>query len=532
MKRIIQHLFIAAAAIMALGSCEKKLDEVYANPNSFPRVSVESLLPPAAYSMALNCQTDFRFLGGYIQNWTSTAALNQWDRMGYIAGSDNSGAIWRMHYYDLGQNIVKMVEWGTEEKKWDYVGVGKAIQAWSWLITTDYHGEIILKEAFNTSLLTFKYDKQEEVYDYVRQLCREALENLDKTGDNVNPANLQRGDAFLNNGDIGKWKKFVYGVMARSHNHLSNKAIYKPDSVIYYCDRAMQTTADDVTVKFSNGGTNNEANFFSPFRGNMGSYRQTDYIANLMQGSNPALNGVDDPRKWYYLQLDSARIALRGIQVTKGEASFSEPNRPRNFWGNTGRVGTPPNDLNAKYLFRNNAEFPIMTASEIHFMKAEAAFRRGDKTTALASYKRGIEESFNMLRTRFNQNVPAINQLNDLFLANYLAVPAVLPVASDLTLTHIMLQKYIALWGHGMHETWTDLRRYHYIDSDPQTGQQVYRNFTPPAGTDLFPDNVGKPVYRVRPRFNSEYVWNVAELDRIGARAADYHTVECWFSKP
>jgi hypothetical protein len=35
----------------------------------------------------------------------------------------------------------------------------------------------------------------------------------------------------------------------------------------------------------------------------------------------------------------------------------------------------------------------------------------------------------------------------------------------------------------------------------------------------------------MRPRFNSEYVWNINELARIGATQLDYHTKEQWFSQ-
>jgi hypothetical protein len=38
-------------------------------------------------------------------------------------------------------------------------------------------------------------------------------------------------------------------------------------------------------------------------------------------------------------------------------------------------------------------------------------------------------------------------------------------------------------------------------------------------------------VYRARPRFNSEYLYNIAELERIGAMALDYHTMEQWSSQ-
>ena len=35
----------------------------------------------------------------------------------------------------------------------------------------------------------------------------------------------------------------------------------------------------------------------------------------------------------------------------------------------------------------------------------------------------------------------------------------------------------------------------------------------------------------VVPRFNSEYLWNIVELTRIGATQLDYHTKEQWFSQ-
>src|SRR5206468_3310716 len=111
----------------------------------------------------------------------------------------------RMHYYDIGQNNMRMIQWAEEDKKWDYVGVGKAIFAWSWLTLTDVYGDVILTEAFNTDLLTFHYNEQQEVYEHVKQLCFESLENLNKTGDNVSQSNLAKGDAYFYNGDINKW---------------------------------------------------------------------------------------------------------------------------------------------------------------------------------------------------------------------------------------------------------------------------------------------------------------------------------------
>ena len=58
------------------------------------------------------------------------------------------------------------------------------------------------------------------------------------------------GYGYLYGGDVNKWKKLVYGVLARAHNHVSNKSTYKADSVIYYANLAMTQTADDALVKF------------------------------------------------------------------------------------------------------------------------------------------------------------------------------------------------------------------------------------------------------------------------------------------
>jgi hypothetical protein len=189
-----------------------------------------------------------------------------------------------------------------------------------------------------------------------------------------------------------------------------------------------------------------------------------------------------------------------------------------------------------KYLFGDKVVFPVMTAAEIQFMKAEAAFRKGDKALALTAYTNGINLHFDFInRASFPRgNQPlynnALGPITAAQRAAYLAGNDVKRSTATLTLADIMLQKYIALWGWGFFETWVDMRRYHYVDIDPATSAQVYLGFTPP--TTLAPENLGKLVYRVRPRYNSEYVWNRDELLRIGALNTDYHTYETWFSQP
>jgi len=553
-NKMIKAGFVCLLAMTAF-SCSKKIDEVYQNPNADVRVPPEELLPQIISAMAANyaghgTMNDIRYAGAYIQNFAFYATNSNFDRMGYTNSSgDVAQSTWRMHYYDIGQNNQNMIAWAIEEKKWDYAGVGKAIDAWSWMILTDYYDNVILDEAFNTSLITFKYNTQPQVYDHVKSLCFEAIDYLNKTGDNASQANLAKGDAFFYNGDVNKWKKFTYGILARLYNRYSNKgAQYKPDSVIYYADKSILTNADNAMVKFQATNLSATNNFFGPLRGNLSgtgvtsptAIRQGAYIANLLNGTNSAFASVQDPRAIYMLRLNTNNT-FKGVPPNLGQTALALADRPENFWGvsqnpsTNNTSGAGGQGVLPRYIFQNDAPFPIMTAAEINFLKAEAYFKKGDKASALTAYKEGISQDFDMLTTTYSKNVPAGMEITAAKKAAYLADPSVVPTAANLTLSKIMLQKYIALFAYGVLETWVDMRRYHYVDKDPSGTGQVYADFTPPSGSDLFPDNNGELIWRYYPRFNSEYVWNINELNRIGATTNNYHAnpvEKIWFALP
>lgn len=541
MKHKIFISLSLCSLLFFLNSCEKKIDEAFTNPNATVRVPVETLLPgiignfvgsASAAGSAYGTANDGLYIGRYVQFWATNGAGNQYDQMGGATGaSDVLGSVWAMHYFGMGQNLNRMIDWSLEEKKWDYAGVGYAIRAWSWLMLTESYGEVIMTEAFNTSQLVFNYNEQPQVYDTVRTIARLALEYLDKTGDGVSQANLAKGDQYFYNGDVAKWKKFVYAVLARSYHHLSNKASYNADSVIKYATLSILTNADNATAKFANSGITGTANFYGPLRNNVGTLRQSAFMANLQNGLNSRFLGVTDPRAWYLLR-ENPNNTIRGINPNKGTSGLPLTDQPLNFWGGLFSSATAPvSDANSRYIFKNAAPFPVITASEIKFMLAEAYYRKGLKTEALNAYRDGISLNFDLLVSDYNAGVPVSQQITPAKKAAYLANPIIVPLAADLKLSHIMLQKYIALYGHGIHETWTDMRRFHYTDVEAGTTGQVYADFAVPTGLDLFINNSDKLVYRARPRYNSEYLYNVKELTRIGALALDYHTKEQWFTQ-
>jgi hypothetical protein len=171
-----------------------------------------------------------------------------------------------------------------------------------------------------------------------------------------------------------------------------------------------------------------------------------------------------------------------------------------------------------------------MTFAQLQFIKAEAAYRSGDKATALAAYRNGITSHFAFVNSRNGEDGFQTTQISNAERDAYLNDPAISPTAGALTLTQIMSQKYIAQWGWAHNEIWMDLRRYHYTDIDPASGKQVFPGYTPPIV--LFVDNGSKVVQRMRPRFNSEYVWNRPGLDGIGGLQVDYQTKPMWITQP
>jgi hypothetical protein len=506
-------------------ACDDYLD-VNTNPNAPEVVAANLYLPPMLHWMVSAPQFDGRFVGRYTQEWTlpSSTALNTWDRMGYDPSSDNGGEQWRDVYWSLGQNLVDMISKSRAEERWDLLGVGQILKAWGWLVLTDLHGEIIVKEAIDPSRFSFDYDTQETAYNETLSLLDSAITNLQRSDGAVSASFMGRGDKIYN-GDRAKWLKFAYGLKGLALNHFSNKASYKPLDVIANIDKSFTSELDDAILAYPAVTGNDDRNFWGRTRNNITNYRQTQFVVNLMNGTT--FGGTVDPRMSRMLA-PSPDGGFRGLDINViGGGAFTAAQAPNNFFGYAGTAGT---GLPARFIFDDKSKLPVMTYAQLQFVKAEAAFRAGDKTTALTAYKNGIAGHIDFVNARNLDAGQTPTQITPAEKAAFLADPNIVPAASGLTLTHIMVQKYIAEWGWGHNEIWMDMRRYHYTDIDPLTGKQVYPGFAPP--TSLYPDNGGKIAWRIRPRFNSEYVWNRDALDKIGGLALDFHTVMPWIFQP
>ncbi len=289
------------------------------------------------------------------------------------------------------------------------------------------------------------------------------------------------------------------------------------------------------------------------------------------------IDKADKVKSYYY-------YGAYGSSNTESYQGWTVPN----FFGRTNDAANNKYDGIGRWLYRDNAPYIIMTSAEIQFEMAEAYWYKGDKANALACWKKGIELDMEFTKKYL---YPGSKKLKDgttdeyvndgalpggdkiavnLFktLADqYLAGPYVAGITtSSLTLSHIMMQKYVHLFPWGANEAWVDLRKYQYdIDFTgdyPKNGNgwtnervnqkwdedetKVYKGFYLKAAnverrrSAYNQKNNGSPAYRMTPRYNSEYMWNLPALKALkpipGAdeegQYQNYHISMPWFCYP
>lgn len=525
MKKLI-GILTALLTLTAVNSCKKFVD-INTNPNAPTVVDAASLLPPIEAGMVRGVWYDSRYIGQYAQIWGSSGANNVWDEEGYVPGSDSNGEMWRTIYFSLGQNVTLMMQDATAHNKLEYLGVCYALRAWGWQNGADIYNYMIVNEAYDPTKLTFDYDKPQVVYDEAVKDCHIALKYFNDAikadGNSGISPTLAKGD-YMYYGDRSKWIKFVYSILAQNALHFSNKASFSPDSVAKFVDLSFAGNGDNASVQCT-ASNSTDANFWGPTRGNLGSFRQSDYMVKLLDGriftGSDTQDTLADPRLPLLLNRSKDR-AYRGVVPPLGDVNSADANTAiPAFAGAT----TATTASKGKYLFNDNSRGVLMTSPVLQFMKSEALYKKGDLNGAYAAYINGVTQALD-----FASNPPIGSSLtgNQNYISPaaqtaYLTGPSVRQSAATLKLSDILQQKFISLFLWNPIEAWSDERRYSYDGT-------IFQGYIKP-GT-LYPDNAGKQVYVVRPRYNSEYIWNVPALKAIGATDPDYHTTKPYFILP
>lgn len=130
---------------------------------------------------------------------------------------------------------------------------------------------------------------------------------------------------------------------------------------------------------------------------------------------------------------------------------------------NAGVVGST-----GSFQIRPVSDQDILTYYEMCFIKAEVYMRKGDAGNAYTAYRAGIQANLDKMQTKLTEwqasgyaaNNPDMAPMNPADIAAYMTSNAVAQSAGSLTMSDIMLQKYVAM-GCSI-ENYNDMRRFNF----------------------------------------------------------------------
>lgn len=401
-------------------------------------------------------------------------------------------------------------------------------------------------------------------------------------------------------------------------------AEYAPE-LLECAAKSFQSPDDDAVVSIAGGSQqapySGYNNFWGTARGNLSySYFQHEYAVQVFTGTVPRYdesNGEKirvEENDYYPYALAEKQIVADTLLDVPGHydprvaVKLSTTSNPMyedidnadsvktyryyggSFTGRSGPIGTAPSffgrtrtsqyptpenpltshDGIGKWIYRDDAPYILTTCAEVKFCLAEALWKMERKPEALEAFKEAVKADIGFTGRYIYPGKEGAAQGGDKITVSafntlaqeYIAGPYVEGLSlADFSLSHIMMQKFVALYPWGAPEVWVDQRKYHYDviftgdhpskgngwdetqveqkwDSDPT---KVYKGFylspaqvTSRKGT-YNVKNEGSPAYRIRPRYNSEYMWNLKSLETlipIPGTADNYHTSIPWFAYP
>jgi hypothetical protein len=176
-----------------------------------------------------------------------------------------------------------------------------------------------------------------------------------------------------------------------------------------------------------------------------------------------------------YVNMRSSALATSGIPA--------QPATNVNWYPSTAAFTAGVVGSTGSFQIRPVSNQEILTYHEMCFIKAEVEMRKGDPADAYTAYLAGINAHMNFMQTTLaswkaagyatiNPDMAPMDQTD---INNYLASPAVAPGAGALTMSDIMLQKYVAM-GCSL-ENFNDMRRFDFSAGDVGSFGVVYPGY-------------------------------------------------------
>lgn len=429
MKNKLVRYISFLSLLLVLGSCsEEVMNRIDTDPNNPTDVYISLLIPNVTVGVPFNVSgTDLAWFSSIFVEQTAGVhgQMRDADRRANL-NSQLSENAWAYYIYPKILNDLKIIidkgsEGGSEEGNWHNVGVAQVLFAYTMFVMTDLFGRVPCSEALQGSdIRKPAFDSQESIYQAMFDMLDDAIANFQKDA----TTGIAGGD-FIFGGDVELWTKLAYSLKARHLNRLSNL----PGAAARH---------EEALAALANGFSEGEGFIFDNYTTNPNN--QNPWFRQEVERGHHAvsvtlynlMSSVSDPRiaLWFTKVQGIYNPAQNGTALADQSGLFYS------------RIST-----NVQY---DVAPLPILTYDELKFIEAECHLRKSspDRVAALAACTEAVDAAL----VRAGVSSAAIN--------NYLAQESVIPAdLNDLTLEHIIRQKYIALWPFGSIEAFSEWRR-------------------------------------------------------------------------
>ena len=481
-------------ALMLIGGC-KDLTDLNVNPNGTDEATANpNLILPTVLTEAGRQYLDYGFqdIAGVVQHTQKDAW--EGDHNNYDWEGSQS---WNAHY-DVLRNNALLLKRAEEEGLDFHRGVGLVMNAFMYGLITDLWGDApythaLKAEAGGSENLLPAYDTQEEIYRGILAELETANTLLSKPVDAYESI-LPSADVFFH-GNPHQWRQFANSLRLRYYMRISEKLPEEAragiEAIVANPEQypIILSSDDDVTMDFPGSMSTDSwpTNTQNDISGSQ--YRRLKMCSTLVE----YLQQRNDPRLSIWAKrveiplVVSADFPAGTDEVVDGKRHLS-PDRVAGITIDTDPeyVGLPPAQsslpsaynlnptpgqtsynphvsyLNERYMEPSGAllKARLLSAAEVSFILAEAAWKGWNVGGAEAHYQNGIRASFETWT------------VDDSF-ADYIAGA---DVAYNGTLQQIIGQKWVASWTAAT-EAWFDYRRTGYPEL--QAGPAALRSVLP-----------------------------------------------------
>ncbi len=471
MKRIsVLTLFIIS--LLFCSSCEKGFEDLNKNPFQPIQVEAGPLFNTVVASLRLGWNEQFYLHNETLYKITQQAALTAENFQNISIGTEE---VWNNYYRALAhiRELERRFEEfeGEPEALNNIQGALKVLMAYKTFRLTDLFGDIPFFDAGKgfegIDMARPKFDAQEDIY-------KALLEDLKWANDNINtlpepmtasgqPYVRLGGFDNLLNGDMMRWRKFANSLRLRYAMRMADKDPAYANPILQdILDNGLPIIEDGEDVALWPGRLDwNNLGLNWSFREHKKLRMGSTMWNKLSENNQPDGSGIYDPRARIFFEPNNAGdwVPFPQLADSSTPPSGGSPYqmlRDENYgFKGVSNIYSPFN----YYLVRDEKHVPelILTAAEVHFIKAEA-FHRGmgvsvSSDDASGEYTLGIVASITLwqnivVNTDIWENKPPILTIGGIFgVANH-------PRISHLTNSNLLELIYTQRWIDAFRQPW------------------------------------------------------------------------------